>query len=249
MRQRLAQLKMNCNSPDNLSAAYHDNMNRRALLRELIDRKYGGNVAAFARAIKKSPSQVHQWLSGHRAIGDGGARHIERTVPGLWQGYFDGESKPPWLENDHLAKEPSAPYNVEHGPDIRGRIPLISWTTAGDWGEVVDNFQPGDAEDWIATTAKVGPHAFALRIRGESMMPTIPDGAIVIVDPDSEPHHRSIVIVRQNQDSEATCKRLIYEGDTPMIRPDNPAYANQIAPLAPDARIVGVVRQVVVDLE
>ena len=138
---------------------------------------------------------------------------------------------------------------MEAGPPIRARVPLISWTTAGNWGEVVDNFAPGDAEDWIATTAKVGPHAFALRIRGESMAPTIPDGAIVIVDPDAEPRHRSIVIVRQNHDSEATCKRLIYEGDRPMIRPDNPAYVGQVAPLADDARIVGVVRQVVVDLE
>ena len=138
---------------------------------------------------------------------------------------------------------------VEPGPDIRARVPLISWTTAGNWAEVVDNFAPGDAEDWVVTTANVGPHAFALRIRGESMTPTIPDGAIVVVDPDKAPHHRSIVIVRQNGESEATCKRLIYEGDKPMIRPDNPAYAGQIAPLAPDARIVGVVRQVVVDLE
>ena len=233
---------MKCNSPDNLSIAYHQPMDRRSLLRELIDRKYGGNVAAFARAIKKSASQVHQWLSGHRALGDAGARHIERTVPGLWQGYFDGEGKPAWLDKDDSGL-------AEHGPPIRARVPLISWTTAGQWAEVVDNFAPGDAEDWIVTTANVGPHAFALRIRGESMMPTIPDGAIVIVDPDAAPRHRSIVIVRQNHDSEATCKRLIYEGDQPMIRPDNPAYASQIAPLAQDARIVGVVRQVVVDLE
>ena len=79
--------------------------------------------------------------------------------------------------------------------------------------------------------------------------PKEPDGAIVVVDPDAEPRHRSIVIVRQNNVSEATCKRLIYEGDQPMIRPDNPAYVGQIAPLVDDARIVGVVRQVVVDLE
>jgi len=69
-------------------------MDRRKLLKALIDQRYGGNVAAFARAIKKSPSQVHQWLSGHRNLGDAGARHIEKTIPGLWQGYFDGDPNP-----------------------------------------------------------------------------------------------------------------------------------------------------------
>ena len=108
---------MKRNSTDNLSAAYHSGMDRRALLRALIDERYGGNVAAFARAIKKAPAQVHQWLSGHRNLGDAGARHIERTVPGLWQGYFDGERKPDWLDHDHTAPAP----NTEPGPPAQAR--------------------------------------------------------------------------------------------------------------------------------
>lgn len=189
---------------------------------ESRDSKKSQHVEALARALRVST----EWLLTGR-----GPKHAP-------------------LDHDHAPAAGSGVAEVvEAGPPIRARVPLISWTTAGNWGEVVDNFAPGDAEDWIATTAKVGPHAFALRIRGESMAPTIPDGAIVIVDPDAEPRHRSIVIVRQNHDSEATCKRLIYEGDRPMIRPDNPAYVGQVAPLADDARIVGVVRQVVVDLE
>jgi len=126
-------------------------------------------------------------------------------------------------------------------------VPLISWTTAGNWAEVVDNFAPGDAEDWIVTTARVGPHAFALRIRGDSMTPLIPDGAIVIVDPDTDAKHRSIVIVRQNHDTEATCKRLIYDAAQPYLQPENPRYP--VMQMSPDAKIVGVVRQVITDLE
>lgn len=207
-------------------------------MRQLIDERFGGSQAEFARAVNRSPAVVWQYLSGRRKIGEKFARHVESSLrlPTHWM--------------DQAEQQPALPQsNIEPGPEIRARVPLISWTTAGNWAEVVDNFAPGDAEDWIVTTANVGPHAFALRIRGESMTPTIPDGAIVVVDPDKDPHHRSIVIVRQNGESEATCKRLIYEGDKPMIRPDNPAYAGQIAPLASDARIVGVVRQVVVDLE
>lgn len=111
----------------------------------------------------------------------------------------------------------------------------------------MDNFAPGDAEDWVITTSKVGPHAFALRIIGDSMAPTIQDGALVIVDPDAQYRHRSVVIVRQNGDSEATCKRLVQEGSRWFLHPDNERYP--IMEMSPDAKVVGVVRQVVMDLE
>ena len=60
---------------------------------------------------------------------------------------------------------------------------------AGDWNNLVNNFQPGDAERWIATYAKVSRHAFALRIIGDSMtnpsgVPSFPEGTIIIVGPE-----------------------------------------------------------------
>lgn len=59
------------------------------MLRDLIDTRFDGNQAEFARAIKKSPAQVNQWLTGHRNLGDAGARHIE-LVLNLGTGYFGG---------------------------------------------------------------------------------------------------------------------------------------------------------------
>jgi putative lipase involved disintegration of autophagic bodies len=63
-------------------------MNRKDLLRALIAERFGSNDAAFARAIKRSPAQVIQWLTGHRKIGDAGARLIELALE-LPAGYFD----------------------------------------------------------------------------------------------------------------------------------------------------------------
>lgn len=63
-------------------------MNRKHLLKELIASRFAGNQADFARAINRSPAQVNQWLSGHRKIGDAGARTIEMAL-GLDAGYFD----------------------------------------------------------------------------------------------------------------------------------------------------------------
>ena len=204
---------------------------RRERLRELADRH--GSIARLADALGCTPGYVSQLLNKRRPITEKTARKFEHTL-GLPEN---------WLDHDHSAPTP----NTEPGPPIRARVPLISWTTAGRWGEVVDNFAPGDAEDWIVTTANVGPHAFALRNRGDSMAPTIADGALVVVDPDKQYRHRSVVIVRKNHDSEATCKRLIQEGSRWHLAPDNPRYP--VMEMSPDAKIVGVVRQVVVDLE
>lgn len=63
-------------------------MNRKLLLKELITVRFSGNQADFARAINRSPAQVNQWLSGHRKIGDAGARTIEMAL-NLDAGYFD----------------------------------------------------------------------------------------------------------------------------------------------------------------
>lgn len=64
-------------------------MDRKTLLQRLINDRFSGSQADFARAIKRSAPQINQWLSGHRVIGDAGARHIELTLK-LPSGYFDG---------------------------------------------------------------------------------------------------------------------------------------------------------------
>ena len=79
-------------------------MNRIKLLQKLIDDRFDKNQAQFARAIKKSPSQVNQWLNGHRAFGDGSARTVEMKL-GLPQGYFDGKDDTPGKPDDVSANK------------------------------------------------------------------------------------------------------------------------------------------------
>lgn len=51
---------------------------RRANLARLIDGpRFGGVRSAFARHIERQPSQVSQWLSGHRSITEESRDHIE----------------------------------------------------------------------------------------------------------------------------------------------------------------------------
>lgn len=125
------------------------------------------------------------------------------------------------------------------------RVPLISLVAAGNWSESVDNFQTGDAEQWIATTVTVKRHTYALRVEGDSMEPKFPHGAIIIVEPEDEPRNGSYVIVRQNG-SDATFKQLVIDGGNTYLKPLNDRYP--IMQMREDAVICGVVKQMVMDV-
>ena len=135
--------------------------------------------------------------------------------------------------------EPESYYGLRRGPEFRGSVPVISWTTAGNWAEVQDHFAPGDAEDWFPITTKVGPHAFALKVVGDSMEPKIPDGAIVVIDPGRPYQHGSYVLAKRTGDQGATLKQLWYDGAVPKLKPLNPRYS--ILDMSEDTRIIGVV--------
>jgi len=134
--------------------------------------------------------------------------------------------------------------NTELGPDVQGTVPLVSWVQAGQMQAVIDNNPPGVGER-IATTYRVRLHTYALRVRGDSMEPKFPEGAILIVEPDESPEPGAFVIVRQNGD-EATFKQLMQDGGRRYLKPLNPRYP--ILELAPDAVFCGVVKRMEMDV-
>lgn len=236
-------------------------------LRELI-REAGGQrkLAALARV---NPAYLSQILSARtrRQMGDVVARRLEAGL-GKPHGWMDilhpaPEVRRPYRvperplpagvrEVDDVAAQYGAgraarPAGLEPAPAVTTRLPLISWVTAGHWRAVIDSFQPGDADAWVETTKRVGPSAFALTVRGDSMEPRCPDGAIIVVDPDREAVNGSLVVVRLDKDEEATFKRLVIEGGRRFLAPLNPRYP--VLEITGPATICGVVRQVLIDLD
>ncbi|MCI2809358.1 LexA family protein [Eoetvoesiella caeni] len=121
-------------------------------------------------------------------------------------------------------------------------VPLISWVKAGDWCGVVDNFSPGDAEEWLPIPRAHGPNAYALRVRGVSMEPRYRDGSIIFVDPSKQADHGSNVVVRMDNEAEATFKQLVVEGDTKFLRALNPDWPGpKLIEINSSATICGVV--------
>jgi SOS-response transcriptional repressor LexA len=204
-----------------------------------------GGPAEAARKLDMDDSQLSQIAGKHpvRNIGTALARRIEKAF----------RRPEGWLDVPHsqmLLPQARTDRNVSAARDLQREVPLISWVQAGEWRNLVDNFQPGDAERWVATYAKVSKHAFALRIIGDSMTnpsgaPSFPDGTIIIVDPERDAQPGKFVVVRQNSDTECTFKQLVRDSGKHYLKPLNPRYP--LLEMLPDAVISGVLVQAVMD--
>lgn len=99
------------------------------------------------------------------------------------------------------------PGNVTQTPIGTRRIPVVSYVRAGHMAEAVDPYPVGDAEEWILTDLlELSASAFALRIRGDSMLPEFREGDTVIIDPAIGPLPGDYVVAK-NGDNEATFKK------------------------------------------
>lgn len=137
--------------------------------------------------------------------------------------------------------------NTELGPQSTGPYPLISWVQAGAWEDIVDNFAPGDAEQWIEAPVKVSSASYWLRVRGESMFDpggrwSFKEGDLVLVEPHSYAENGALVVVRLDDESEATFKQLIVEGDRRFLKALNPNWPNRIFEINGNATVCGVVK-------
>lgn len=148
-------------------------MSRKDILLKLINERFGGSQAEFARSIKRSPAQVYQWLSGYRIIGDAGARNIEISLK-LPLGYLD--------QKPSLVKE------------SRSKTDYISY----DWFDIARPIKQSDAEtiEWDVQE----PRQLALRkdfliskqinainckmiyMQGHAMSPLLQDGDTLLID-------------------------------------------------------------------
>lgn len=190
----------------------------------------------------KAPS-VSDWVSGETKTLEGANLLSAAEFFGV---------HPTWLESGkglkylagHQQTTTVNKSNIE--PSAAGTVPVVSWVQAGEWCGIIDNFQPGDADEWLPCPIRHGPRTYALIVRGISMFdPTGPysfkDGDTVFVDPDRGAGHRSLVVARLDDEHEATFKQLIIEGDQRMLQALNPSWPNRIIRVNGNCSICGVV--------
>ena len=152
-------------------------------------------VAAFARHYELDSTYLSQLLNGHRNLGEKAARNLEAKLG--------------WAPHtmDRAANESSeeVDFHDRPPPGLR-RVPRISFVQAGLWTEAVDAYAPGAGDDCLLTQTDLGPHAFALTVRGESMEPEFKEGDTIIIDPDVKPSPGDFVVAKNTRE-EATFKK------------------------------------------
>lgn len=119
--------------------------------------------------------------------------------------------------------------------------PLISSITAGNWREGIDNFSPGDVEDWIPCYIKHSPSTYALRVDGPSMEPEFRHGEVIVVDPERAEANGSYVVAKRKEDDNVTFKQLIVTEGKKYLKAVNPEWPNRIIEVDGEWQICGVV--------
>jgi SOS-response transcriptional repressor LexA len=135
--------------------------------------------------------------------------------------------------------------NVE-ALQARVLVPLISWVLAGSWSDVSDPFQQGDAEGWLPCPVHHGPRSFCLKVRGDSMFnpggrPSYSEGDILFIDPDTDVNAGDRVVVRLDDEKQATFKQYMEEDGKKYLKALNPAWVPRYMEIDGNATICGKV--------
>ncbi|EAQ4353169.1 LexA family transcriptional repressor, partial [Salmonella enterica] len=132
-------------------------------------------------------------------------------------------------------------YHSRHEP--RGSYPLISWVSAGQWMEAVEPYHKRAIENWHDTTVDCSEDSFWLDVQGDSMTApaglSIPEGMIILVDPEVEPRNGKLVVAKLEGENEATFKKLVMDAGRKFLKPLNPQYP--MIEINGNCKIIGVV--------
>jgi SOS-response transcriptional repressor LexA len=200
---------------------------RRKRLKDWIDRHHEGLQAGFVERTGINQGELSGLLKS-KSFGEKKARSLEKLagMPAYW------------LDSDEPAGANVSPTQIG-----TRRIPLISYVQAGHMTEAVDSYPVGAGAEWILTDLELSPTAFALKIKGDSMLPEFREGDTVIIDPAVQPLPGDFVVAK-NGDHEATFKKYRPRGhndrgDTVFeLVPLNEDYASTRSDITP-VRIIG----------
>jgi SOS-response transcriptional repressor LexA len=130
--------------------------------------------------------------------------------------------------------------NVSPGPRLKGMVPVINWVQAGAWTDICD--EAFDTQEEAPRPPGSSDRTFALRVRGQSMLPKYEPGLIIYVDPEAMPYDGDDVVALMVDDNEATLKQLVEEpGGQRLLKARNPSWPEPWVTINGNCEIVGVV--------
>ncbi|MDN4544149.1 MULTISPECIES: LexA family transcriptional regulator [unclassified Pseudomonas] len=189
----------------------------------------------LAERLGMSQGGIGHWLNKRR---EPGIDDMNRVLHALGLGF---------LEVALVIREPQASQDDElsltHKYNPYFRYPVSDWrepVEARDGELAVYGKAQFELTDYHARGA-----AFWLKVVGDAMTApngvSIPEGMLILVDPDVEAEPGKLVIAQWPGSAEATFRKLIEEGGQRYLVPLNPTYPKAL--YSEECRIIGVVVQ------
>lgn len=206
---------------------------REIIARLLVAGGYASQVA-LAKDLGIAPQRITEAIT-------------RGQIPELWiyrTAYKTGH-RAEWLQTGRGAKLHPAHVSVAaeslggYGLPPSALVPVLTWVQAGALRSAVDLYPYAGAAEEYTTVALRGEHCFALRVRGDSMLPEFREGDMIVVDPDLSPRSGDFVVAVLDGTGEATFKRYQKKKDGEVLMPLNPDYVPIV--LQSEHRLVGKV--------
>lgn len=158
--------------------------------------------------------------------------------------WFSGEKYPRLEGLQTLAEYFNVPRSRLTEEQIEGlqrvtalvKIPVLGTIACGEPIMAEENYE--DYREEIADMLPTGK-LFYLQCKGDSMAPTIPNSAYVLIRQQENVEDGEIAAVLVNGDTEATLKRVKRQGNIVLLMPDNPSYSPYVVTDDNPARILG----------
>lgn len=171
------------------------------------------NKTDLAKKLNRKVQQISAITTGYISIGTKLTRELEKAL----------ELEPYFLDTDHNVEEISLKNNTK-------KIPILSWVQAGNPQSVGDM----DFSDWLLVDNTLSDSCFALKVKGDSMIPEFNEGDIVVINPSIRAKPGDFVVARvcsMAGNCETTLKRYALVGIDDLgreifeLRPLNGLYA------------------------
>lgn len=223
-------------SRDNVYIPYDLGMNMKwyELAKDLMKRR-GISQETLAEHLGLTKGAVSHWLNARR---EPSLQDIAKIMAYLGLQGFE-------VNKDGSIRDNSPASNISyHGPNVTtGTYPVLSWVSAGDWMEAVEPYHRRSIERWLDTNVECSDSSFWLDVKGDSMTSpvglSIPEGMVILVDPEVEPRNGKLVVAKLDNESEATFKKLVIDAGRKFLKPLNPQYP--MIPINGNCQIIGVV--------
>lgn len=199
------------------------------LQRILNERKI--DQRALADQLKVTETSVSNWVQGKKYP------RIDKIQK---MADFLNVSKSELIEEDF-----EKPGNLINISSKTVRIPILGAISCGDPIIAEENFK-GWREESIDSVPN--GNIIILEAQGDSMAPTIPDGAFVMIREQPDVENGEIAAVRVNGDTEATLKRIKKQNNMVVLMPDNPNHQPYIVTEDNPVTIIGKAMKYSIDL-